>query len=328
MDNSSIVPTMHVVRGVPVMVENSRPDIATAAVLERLDEALALIGQYQPWRLRHLQRDVRHIHVVRFPCRGAYIPGQRVCVTELTFLDRRDITAAPVASSIIHEGMHARVDRMGVRAEGRDRAREERLCRRAELAFGESLPAVVRRAGDRAGAGVARPCRPGRRPRDRLAPGPRSAGRGRSQRVAGELTRVCASGRTGHPLHREVDPTHRASARPLDARHQRIATRPSAIDDALREVVGWIGEGHHRIGQRDRRERGDRCPAGLGEIGRDAVHPFDAEELELARGCRTSSCGSSRPSSRRAAPSTAPRSPSSACGAPSTPTSSGVGRRR
>ena len=29
---------------------------------------------------------------------------------------------------------------MGVRAEGRDRAREERLCRRAELAFGESLP--------------------------------------------------------------------------------------------------------------------------------------------------------------------------------------------
>lgn len=143
MDNSPIVPTMHVVRGVPVLVENSRPDIETSAVLQRLDEALALIEQYQPWRLRHLQRDVRHIHVVRFPCRGAYIPGQRICVTELTFLARRDITAAPVASSIIHEGMHARVDRMGVRAEGRDRAREERLCRRAELAFGESLPPAL-----------------------------------------------------------------------------------------------------------------------------------------------------------------------------------------
>lgn len=129
-----------VLRGVPVTVENSRPDIATADVLARLDEALALIEQYQPWRLRHLRRDLDEIRVVRFPCRGAWIPDQGACVTELTFLARRDITAAPVASSIIHEGMHARVDRMGVSRYSRDRAREERLCRRAELEFGQSLP--------------------------------------------------------------------------------------------------------------------------------------------------------------------------------------------
>jgi hypothetical protein len=36
--------------------------------------------------------------------------------------------------------MHARVDRMGVSRHSRDRAREERLCRRAELEFGEALP--------------------------------------------------------------------------------------------------------------------------------------------------------------------------------------------
>jgi hypothetical protein len=36
--------------------------------------------------------------------------------------------------------MHARVDRMGVSRYARDRAREERLCRRAELEFGLSLP--------------------------------------------------------------------------------------------------------------------------------------------------------------------------------------------
>jgi hypothetical protein len=36
--------------------------------------------------------------------------------------------------------MHARVDRMGVSPYARDRAREERLCRRAELEFGQSLP--------------------------------------------------------------------------------------------------------------------------------------------------------------------------------------------
>jgi hypothetical protein len=132
-----------VVRGLPVTVENTRPDIATADVLERLDEALALIERHQPWRLRHLQRDLDRIRIVRFPCRGAWLPEEGSCVTELTFLARRDITAAPVASSIIHEGMHARVDRMGVSRYARDRAREERLCRRAELEFGESLPPVL-----------------------------------------------------------------------------------------------------------------------------------------------------------------------------------------
>ena len=129
--------TLH---GITVIVENTRPDIATPDVLQRLDEALGLIGRYQPWRLKHLQRDLDAIHVVRFPCRGAWIPDKGACVTELTFLNRRDITAAPVASSIIHEGIHARVDRMGVSRYARDRAREERLCRRAELDFGRALP--------------------------------------------------------------------------------------------------------------------------------------------------------------------------------------------
>lgn len=143
MTASHVVPEFHVVRGFQVVVENSRPDIATADVLARLDDALGLVERHQPWRLRHLRRDLRYFWVVRYPCRGAYLPDERACMTELTFLNRRDITAAPVASSIIHEGMHARVDRMGVRREGRDRAREERLCRRAELEFGESLPPAL-----------------------------------------------------------------------------------------------------------------------------------------------------------------------------------------
>jgi hypothetical protein len=36
--------------------------------------------------------------------------------------------------------MHARVHRMGVSEIGRDRAREERICRRAELELGQALP--------------------------------------------------------------------------------------------------------------------------------------------------------------------------------------------
>ena len=130
----------HVVRGFPVLVENSRPDIATDVVLRRLDEALALIERHQPWRFAHLRRDVERFWIVRYPCRGAFFPEARTCMTELTFLARTDITAAPVASSILHEGMHARVHAMGVSPVNRDMAHEERICRRAELAFGQALP--------------------------------------------------------------------------------------------------------------------------------------------------------------------------------------------
>jgi hypothetical protein len=129
-----------VVRGIPIVVENSRPDIATDAVLRRLDDALGLIATYQPWRFAHLVRDIDRIWVVRYPCRGAFFPDTRTCMTELTFLARTDITAAPVASSILHEGMHARVHAMGVSPVDRDMAHEERICRRAELAFGRALP--------------------------------------------------------------------------------------------------------------------------------------------------------------------------------------------
>jgi hypothetical protein len=141
---TGITREVHDLRGFRVVVENTRTDIATADVLARLDEALGMIDVAQPWRLRHLRRDLREFWVIRYPCRGAYFPQERACMTELTFLARRDITAAPVASSIVHEGIHARVHRFCERVgDGlpRDRAREERLCRKAELEFGRALPA-------------------------------------------------------------------------------------------------------------------------------------------------------------------------------------------
>lgn len=143
------------VRGFTVYVNNTRADIQTQDVLERLDESLALIEATQPWRLAHLRRDLEHFIVMRYACRGAFFPQERACMTELTFLARRDITAAPVASSILHEGMHARVHAMGLHPASRDIAREERLCRRAELEFGLALPpALGAPVVERAAAGL------------------------------------------------------------------------------------------------------------------------------------------------------------------------------
>lgn len=134
--------TLH---GIRVELDNSRPDIESDAVLERLDEALGLVAHHQPIRFTHLARDIDAIRVIRFPTRGAYLPGDNVIITELTFLARRDISAAPVASSILHEGVHARVaafrrDVLGGWVHSDDMAKEERLCRRAELTFGYALP--------------------------------------------------------------------------------------------------------------------------------------------------------------------------------------------
>jgi hypothetical protein len=133
----------HEIRGFEVIVENTRPDISTAQVLQRLDESLALIDRHQPWRLAHLRRDLLRIKVARFPCRGAYFPLERTVLTELIFLARTDIGPATVASSIVHEGIHARVSERGVSPEHRDMAREARLCRRAELEFGLALPPEI-----------------------------------------------------------------------------------------------------------------------------------------------------------------------------------------
>ena len=145
------------VRGIPVVVANSRPDIPTALVLRRLDAALALVETHQPWRFRHMRRDFAEILVQRFPCRGAFFPDSRVCLTELTFLANPDFTEAQIAASIVHEGMHARVHGALARAEARGlsrpiverKPREERLCRHAELDFGLAVPGgepVVERA--------------------------------------------------------------------------------------------------------------------------------------------------------------------------------------
>lgn len=135
--------------GIPVVVENTRPDIDTRDVVARLERTLAMIQQYVPHHFRHLQRDFDHIIVKRFACRGAYFHEQRACLVELTFSVNPDFSDAEVAATILHEAMHARLDALGFPLEMEDRARQERFCRRAEIEFGKLVPGgekVVARA--------------------------------------------------------------------------------------------------------------------------------------------------------------------------------------
>ncbi len=141
--------THHEVRGIPVTVDNTRPDINTDDVVARLERSLSLIERYVPHHFRHLKKDFAYIVVKRFACRGAYFHEERACLVELTFTVNPDHSDAEVAATILHEAMHARLHVLGFPLEMEDRARQERFCRRAEIEFGMLVPGgerVVERA--------------------------------------------------------------------------------------------------------------------------------------------------------------------------------------
>jgi hypothetical protein len=144
-----LMPDSRVVRGVRVTVDNTRPDIETSRVFEKLDGALGVIERYQPHRLRRFRHYVRGIIVKRFACRAAFFHESRECLIELTFAGEGKFSDAQVAASIVHEGVHARLLTMGLSGHPGCEAREERLCRQAELELGLAVPdgeAVIERA--------------------------------------------------------------------------------------------------------------------------------------------------------------------------------------
>jgi hypothetical protein len=138
-----------VVHALPVRIVNTRPDIETEQVVQRLTAALDLIAAYAPRRYRRLRGDLAGFVVQRFACRGAFFTESRECLVELTFTVNPRHTLAEIAASIVHEATHARVARRCGQLPQRLRAREERLCRLAELELGLALPdgaVVVQRA--------------------------------------------------------------------------------------------------------------------------------------------------------------------------------------
>jgi len=139
----------HEVRGLRVRLTNTRPDIDSREVLDRLARALDLIALHAPRRFVRLRQDIQGFVVRRFPCRGAFFPETRECLVELTFTVKPNHTIAEIASSIVHEATHARIAARCGPLPRSYRAREERLCREAELEFGLALPGgstVVERA--------------------------------------------------------------------------------------------------------------------------------------------------------------------------------------
>ena len=135
------------IQGIAVWILNDGQFASTEALFDKMEAALELVARHTPWRLRAMRRDFTRILLTRMDGVRALLDAGNVCTLDTYFVAK--FAAEQVASSIVHEGVHARL-RRGGRTVPRDLiAWEERLCRKAELAFGLRLPdgaAVVERA--------------------------------------------------------------------------------------------------------------------------------------------------------------------------------------
>ena len=126
------------IHGIDVWIVNDGEFASTEALFEMIHAALGLVARHTPWRLGAMRRDFARILLLRQEGCRALFDGMRNCSLDTYFVAR--FPAEQVASSIVHEGVHARLRRGGRRVPRDLIAWEERLCRKAEVGFGLRLP--------------------------------------------------------------------------------------------------------------------------------------------------------------------------------------------
>ena len=141
------------IRGMRVRISHDPHGSSREHLTRKIGDALDLIGRFRPLDLRRMTGDMSIWLREHTMCRAALYPGpdpsRRICVLDTFFVGT--FPEEQIASSIVHEGIHARLRRMGVPwpADQRLRAREERMCRKAELRLGLAIPngaAIAERA--------------------------------------------------------------------------------------------------------------------------------------------------------------------------------------
>ena len=122
-----------------------------AIVTSKLTAALRLMAEHTPLRLQYLQRDLPRLWVFVSQYEGQSLESVGICLLNLDTVLADGTSADRIALTLVHEGMHARLDRAGVKYGWDTRARIERLCIRAELVFASRLgnPTELIRDGER-----------------------------------------------------------------------------------------------------------------------------------------------------------------------------------
>jgi hypothetical protein len=114
---------------------------STEAEFERVVAALDLIRISDPLSCKRLHRDVVRIVVHALPGNRAQYSARRQAVEiDPRYVLSDVVTAGDIASSIVHEATHARLENLGIGYEEQHRQRIEGVCMRRELAFLKRVP--------------------------------------------------------------------------------------------------------------------------------------------------------------------------------------------
>jgi hypothetical protein len=109
--------------------------------LSRVERALLLVKQHSPLHYSRTIRDLECIWIFLLPDGLAeYKHSLRACVLDERFVADPATSVERIASAIVHEATHARLERYGIGYDEDRRARIEAICFRRELAFAARLP--------------------------------------------------------------------------------------------------------------------------------------------------------------------------------------------
>lgn len=129
----------HVVDGIWV---GSFPSDGEPAI-QRIEDALRLIEHCAPLHYRRIKNNLARIWVHLVPHgAGCYSHSLNACVLDERVVTSETTTVEWIASAIVHEATHARLEKLGIRYDEALRQRIERICARRERDFARHLSGV------------------------------------------------------------------------------------------------------------------------------------------------------------------------------------------
>lgn len=108
--------------------------------LLRVEAALRLVERSAPLHYRRIKTSLSRIWVQLFPYGAAcYRHSLNACLLDERFVASETTTVECIASAIVHEATHARLEKWGIHYDETVRHRIERICVRRELDFARHL---------------------------------------------------------------------------------------------------------------------------------------------------------------------------------------------
>jgi hypothetical protein len=109
--------------------------------VRRIEDALRLIKHHDPLHYSRVIHNLERVWVRLLPgARACYDGSLGACMLDLRFVLPETTTVEEIASAIVHEATHAKLERWGISYDEKARARIEAVCIRRELNFIAKLP--------------------------------------------------------------------------------------------------------------------------------------------------------------------------------------------